>query len=385
MIFLFIASIGLVVYGTMFPFNFSATAHDGGLLDAFLDSASILPSRGDLLSNVVLFLPFGFFGMQALSARLPVFARYALVFALGFGTSVGIECAQFYLPSRTTSFYDLGLNTLSTLIGATGGRLNWQKLVAGGVAGARPRSIFPIFLVAAWLGYRLFPYVPTIDFQHVKDAIKPLIDMSAAAPADIIRHFAMALAVARLSEAIVGPRLAALGFVAAVLGVIAAKPFIMTKIINPAEVIGATAAVLAWFAAVRWLKFRTGLVAIVLVAGIAAQGLVPFELRAVPADFSFVPFGGFEKGSMLLNLQTFMEKVFLYGSLVWLVGQAGGSTPFSLLFAVVYLTAIEVAQTFIAGRTPEITDPLLGLVLGAALLALERHYHQQDRAAVATA
>ncbi|MDX2223899.1 MAG: hypothetical protein SFV21_14205, partial [Rhodospirillaceae bacterium] len=118
-------------------------------------------------------------------------------------------------------------------------------------------------------------------------------------------------------------------------------------------------------------------------AGVAVQGLMPFELRAAQGSFQMVPFAGFEQGSMMVNLQSFLEKVFLYGSLVWLVGQAGGSTAFSLLFGLVYSTAIEVAQMFIVGRTAESTDPVLCLVLGVSLLALERHYRNQDRAQAA--
>ncbi len=385
MIYLFFASFAVVMYGTLYPFTFLADAHTGGLVEAFLNSMFVRPGRGDILSNVILFLPFGFFGMQALSDRIPKFFRYALIFGLGAATSLGIECAQYYTPSRTTSLYDLGLNTISTLIGAAGGRINWQGLVGGGTGGVRPRSIFPVFLVAAWLGYRLFPYVPTIDFQHVKDALKPLLAIESVPAVDVLRHFAACLVLGRLLQAITTPVRSALLLIVIAFGAIAAKPFIMTKIISPAEVVGAVAAVVVWIAILSRLGPRTLIIALIFAASVALQGLIPFELNAEPSAFSLVPFGGFERGSMATNLQAFLEKIFLYGSLIWVVGQAGGSTEFSLIFNVVYLGAIEVAQTFIVGRTAEITDPVIGLIMGVALIMLERHYRISSKPEAAPA
>ena len=81
---------------------------------------------------------------------------------------------------------------------------------------------------------------------------------------------------------------------------------------------------------------------------------------------------------MAVNLQSFLEKVFLYGSLVWLLVQASGSASLSVSLVVLFTTAIEVMQRYIVGRTPEITDPLLVLILGGVLLALERHYRDSE-------
>jgi hypothetical protein len=76
---------------------------------------------------------------------------------------------------------------------------------------------------------------------------------------------------------------------------------------------------------------------------------------------------------MSVNIQSFLEKVFLYGTLVWLILQTGASISCSLVLVVILTTSLEIAQRYIVGRTPEITDPLLVLLLGGLLLALERH------------
>jgi hypothetical protein len=191
---------------------------------------------------------------------------------------------------------------------------------------------------------------------------------------DVARHFGIVLGLGRVLQAVVTPKWATLSLIALAFGVIAAKPFIVTKVISPAEVAGTTAAVALWLVGLGHLRLRTMVIAAIFVAAIAFQGMTPFELRDTASSFSFVPFGGFERGSMLVNLQSFLEKVFLYGALIWLVAQAGGSTEFSVVFNVVFATAIEVAQMFLADRTAEITDPLLALIMGLTLIALERHY-----------
>jgi VanZ family protein len=375
MIYLFIASFVLVIYGTLFPFSFQADAHTGGIVAAFINSASVRPSGGDLISNIVLFLPFGFLGMQALPERIPKLVRYALVFGLGTATSLGIEISQYYTTMRTTSVYDLGLNAISVLIGAVAGGANWQRFVSGGATyGIRPRSIYPLAAVAAWAGYRLFPYVPTIDFQHVKDAIKPLLAITSVPITDVVRHFGMVLGLALLLQAIFSPRSAILALILMALGVIAAKPFIVTTVISPAEVVGTVAALAIWLAVLSQANSRTMIVVVIFAAALAVQGLAPFELSTETENFSFVPFSGFEQGSMAVNLQSFFEKVFLYGTFIWLIVQAGGSTKLSLTLVVIFATTIEIAQRYIVGRSPEITDPMLALIMGGALLTLERHY-----------
>ncbi|MFV0277586.1 MAG: VanZ family protein [Parahaliea sp.] len=375
--YLFLASFALIIYGTLFPFDFHADAGTGGILAAFVHSASLPPGPGDLLSNIVLFLPFGFFGVQALPARMSTLTRLVLVVALGVAGSLGIEIAQSFLAMRNTSVYDLGLNSLSVLIGALAGSVNWHRWIeSGAVLGARPRSIFPLLMIAAWAAYRLFPYVPTIDVQQVKDALKPLLAMTPLPLADTVRHFGIVLALALLLQTVLPPARARLALVLLALGAIAAKPFIVTKVIWPAEFVAAIAALTVWFALLSQVASRTLIVTVIFAAALTFQGLSPFELRAEAAHFSFIPFSGFEWGSMAVNLQSFLEKVFLYGTLLWLIVQAGGSARLGLGLALVvtFTLAMEIAQRHIIGRSPEISDPILALLVGGALLLLERHY-----------
>ncbi len=370
MAFLLALSSALILYGTMYPFDFTAGAHPGDVLDLLTASLKTRPGRGDTLSNVVLFLPFGFFAMQSLLLRAPRLLRLICVVILGAAFSFGIEWAQAYLPLRVTSVFDLVLNTLGALLGAAAGWPDWRTQLSRLQAGSRPPTLFPVLLLAAWLGYRLFPYVPTIDFQHVKDALKPLLS-AGLPPLDMLRHLIVTLVVGRMLQALTTPGRARLGLVLIAFGVIAAKLFIVTKTILPAELAGVVAGVALWvFVLSRWRR-HTAIVAALLALQIAIQGMTPWSLRAEPAFISFIPFFGFQGGSMSVNLQSFLEKAFLYGGLVWLLVQAGRSLAFGLIASVALLTAVELVQMFLVNRTSEITDPLLALILGLTMYILD--------------
>ena len=131
--FLLVLSSALILYGTLYPFNFTAGAHPGGALQ-FVDRFSQGSSRDAaiFLSNIVLFLPFGFFAMQSLLPKAPRLLRLFIVVILGGSLSLSIECTQVYIPDRVTSIYDFILNTTGTFFRRRGGldglaRDNWQS------------------------------------------------------------------------------------------------------------------------------------------------------------------------------------------------------------------------------------------------------------------
>ena len=139
-----------------------------------------------------------------------------------------------------------------------------------------------------------------------------------------------------------------------------------------------------WVAFLSRMRGRTGILAVLLAAQIAIQGVIPFTLRPEPVMFSFIPFIGFEGGSMSQNLQAFLEKVFLYGALVWLVVETGASLVFSVIACAAFLTGIELVQMFLADRVSEITDPLLAVIMGIALYFVDRSQGAATRNAQAS-
>jgi VanZ family protein len=230
----------------------------------------------------------------------------------------------------------------------------------------------PLLLVGLWIAYRLAPFVPSLDVQNVKDSLKPLLltpfPINWLSAAHGAAGWLSCGALWQGARAQVGTRFAATAMVV----VFAAEVLVVDNVVTSADAIGAAAALGAWVALARCRARPASVAALVLGAYVLVAGLAPFELRPAPVAFEWLPFRGFLGGSMLANVSSLLEKLFNYGALIWLLGVAGGSVgrvPFAVsVAAVVGLTAsLEAAQTVIVGRTPEITDPLLALLIGVAV------------------
>ena len=109
-----------IVYGTMLPFQFSVNAAN---IEASLRRIWEHPwptgSKADVISNVLLFMPWGFL-LATWRIRCGTGLLRAILLGLfsGFLLSGAVECAQLFTPSRTTSLLDLVTNTAGSTLGA---------------------------------------------------------------------------------------------------------------------------------------------------------------------------------------------------------------------------------------------------------------------------
>jgi hypothetical protein len=86
-----------------------------------------------------------------------------------------------------TSATDVYANSTGAMLGSLGaiclsGR--WRVPLVAEIT-ARP---VPVALIAAWMGYRLYPYVPTIDLHKYWSALKPVILNPTLSFDDLCRH-----------------------------------------------------------------------------------------------------------------------------------------------------------------------------------------------------
>ncbi len=119
---LWLLSAVFVVYGTTIPFHFvSGREHALANLSRAIAHPLTVPATGrrlsmpDVAQNVLLFVPFGLFGVAVLRhlTRRPATAVCAMALAL----SAGGEAAQLFTPDRTSSLSDLAANTLGAFAG----------------------------------------------------------------------------------------------------------------------------------------------------------------------------------------------------------------------------------------------------------------------------
>ena len=366
---LWIAFIVVATYGSIYPFNFQAGGLDAATFGKFLQSCCYMASRGDILGNVVLFVPFGFTGMLGLRPDSPVTQRFYYVCVLGAVFALTLQVAQIYLPSRDQNLQDVLWNLLGTASGATLAGLlrQYASPTEGGKAAI---SLVPMTLISTWLAYRLIPFVPSFDFQSIKDSLKPLLNPTLA-PINVIHDFSAWIIVAYLLRfAQRGVRLDSY-LLTLILAVFCLEVLIVNNTISASNLLGALLAVLIWRSVLQTVRWQVSALVFFLLCALVLTRLVPFVTSFDPIPFNWLPFHGFLGDSMYLNVQSAAEKVFLYGSLVYLMWRAVSNRLLSIGIGAALVTMIEIAQTRLVGHTPEITDPLLVIFAALALIALE--------------
>jgi VanZ family protein len=122
---LVIFSILVVLIATLYPFNFSFP--DSLSLQLIIVSFDNTSSFGDLVNNILLFMPLGF-GFTALLQRkmMKLMSKFLIVILISAGLSSIVEILQVFLPSRTPTPADIVNNTIGGLVGIISFYL-WQS------------------------------------------------------------------------------------------------------------------------------------------------------------------------------------------------------------------------------------------------------------------
>ncbi len=233
-----------------------------------------------------------------------------------------------------------------------------------------PAGVFLLLLVAM-LGYHLYPYVPTIDLRKYWHAVRPLILAPSLQPYPMLRYFALWLTTSCLIAAVAGFKRSRLFLLLFVACVFTAKILIENVILSLPEVVGAALAVAVWFMIGRHRRFAALVTGIVLCGAIAIARLEPFDFQTPARAFGWLPFRSFLGGSLGNNVTSFLEKFFLYGSLLWLSIEAGASLWLATLLIALFLFVTSVAEIYLPGRSAETGNP-------ADRVVFVRHQRRRD-------
>ncbi len=371
--------IGVILHGSLYPYQFHVPASGVGPVATLLDSWADPPSSfGDLVANILLYVPLGFLGALTMSSGWGV--RLGMMSLAGLLLSTAVELAQFYDPGRVTNMSDVYLNTFGATLGAI------AALLFGAVPRYRPMSKIkfhpiPILLLTAMLGYHLFPYVPTIDLHKYWLSLRSIILAPHASPYQVLRYLALWLTTCCLIGAITGYRRSRGLVPFFVACVFVSKILIEGLVLSLPEIIGAGLAVAFWLVAGRRRRAAILLAAAVLSAAIVAERLEPFEFQATARAFGWLPFRSFLDGSLEVNTMSFLEKFFLYGSLIWLATEAGLRLWPATLLTASLLLVTSVAEMYIPGRSAEITDALMALMIGLIMVPMYEPSPDRERIA----
>jgi VanZ family protein len=357
--------IAVIVYGCLHPFAFRRPVDDIDPVRQLIESGAEWHGRADFLTNMLLYMPLGFFAVLAVRREIG-WKRLPLAMLAGGMLSVAVELIQYYDEGRTTAAIDCYSNVLGTGLGAAagcmvGGKFRWPLLRA---ISANP---VPALLLAAWIGWRLFPHAPAADVYKYRVPLRPIFLHPHLEPQDLFRETIIWLTVCTLGEAVFGGRRLSLLFPLLAAGMLMAEGLVSKTALSASEICGAVLAFTLWFLA-RRVHLRVTAAALLLGTMLIDQRLEPFQFGTQHGHFGWLPFLSFMAGSESDAL-SFLQKFFLYGSLIWLLIKAGLRLWSSATIVTAALLITGWAEIYLPNRSADITDPIMAVAI-AGILAL---------------
>lgn len=370
----------LIAYGSLYPGNFSAPPE--GALNAFLTNFSVFTSIGDLLGNIALFFPLGIAAVLFSSGRQHDGTRVAATLLLAFLYSLALQLAQVWLPSRSAALADVLWNMVGMASGLAAGRI-LARGVDSGTRSLRLVELVPLSILLLWLLTESLPLAPTLDWQKIKDALKPLLEFRFSFSRSLMHAAGLVVAGTALIALSWRP---ALWLGGALLSVLAAKLVVVNLSLDASALIGTVSGYLLFismshrghsktiFRAAFWLM---------LVAWTVIE-LTPFSPTSGGA-LNIIPFATMLQGSMETGARGLVRSLFIYSALLWLAHKNGADARKAIVGLVIWSCLIEFVQMGLLGRTADVTEPLLLMLIGWALGVLQSHQPQsQPEAETAT-
>lgn len=364
----------LIAYGSLYPGNFSAPTP--GALRAFLTNFTWFTSIGDLLGNIALFFPLGIAAVIFSSSRRHASARVGLSLLLAFIFSLALQFAQVWLPSRTAALADV----LSNMVGMALGMIVASLVAKPTDAGTRSLSygeLLPLSILALWLLTESLPLVPTLDWQKIKDALKPLLEFNF----DLFKSLMHAAGVVTAGTALTILRSQpALRLGGALVAVLAAKVIVVNLFLDASTLIGMIAGYAVFVSMLRLghsrAIFRTAFW--LLLIAWTANEFTPFS-PTHGGTLNIIPFATMLQGSMEAAARGLVRSLFIYSALLWL-GQKNGMDARKTTVGLIILSCLtELAQMGFLGRTADVTEPLLLMLVGWVVVAMQKHHLQFTR------
>jgi VanZ family protein len=366
--------VALILYGSLYPWQFHARHYGHNPLWILLHAWPSAVDRylvWDVGVNITLYVPLGIFGFLAVSARAPRAVRVLAPLALALALSASIEMLQLFDDSRMCAASDVASNVAGAAVGIAAGalyRVKLQRFLAAQGAASLLRPSGALLLLSCWLGYQVFPLFPVWGRTNLVNRLAALRAAFAVSPVDTLVVFAEWLAVACLLESIRKTKTG--GLLALLLLLVPARLILVSRTLAWADIVGAAAAYAVWLCLPRlWVRRAAP---VLLTGALILSELSPFHFAAghAPRAFNWVPFRGLFRTDWQDGFVVLFRKSFWYGSVLWLWRASGRNLAWTTAVAAAALFLLERVQVYLPGRTPEITDAVLAVLMGVLLWLL---------------
>jgi VanZ family protein len=365
----------LVTHGSLYPWHFAQPASFAEGWARMMGQTSWWTGLGDVVGNVVLFLPVGVLGWAlAREWRTPLVLNATIVVVLGVAFAFVLQVAQIYVPARDAAWSDVVWNTIGLLLGLCIAE-PMLRLPLDGLHAALWRV--PLVFVLLWLLLQWWPFVPRLDWQHIKDALKPLLlhprwrtNTALDAALSLMVLGALVRPLRRRSVVMLGlPALAAFGTL-----------LLEHQFLSVSRVVGwctgTLAVLLSWRLPARVHGWLAGALALLWYT---VDELKPFELSDSLGAFHWMPFEAMLEGSLSANTLALAWQLFWLGAVIVIAHQRGARAAPLAMALTMWTLALEALQMLLPGRVADVTPALLPWfwVLTLPLLPLQSARHSE--------
>lgn len=287
---------------------------------------------------------------------------------IGTLLSAAMEMMQLYTPHRVCSSVDLATNILGSALGVFAG-IAFTRIVNVPLTAPEfhVRDRCAVILLFTWISFLLFPLFPALWLSAWSSKLAAFIHAPFISPIPTLLSAAEWFAAGRLLIA-AGAK-SPIRWLLALLLLVPLQFAIINHNPMPPDFEGAAiAALLFYFFGMRASAARFA--GIVLLTALTLRGLAPFHFEAPPQPFLWIPFVGLLGTEWQNGVTILLGKIFQYGASILLLDRSGLGAFRAIAAVTLVLACIEGLQTRIPGHVPEITDPLMAILLGIGFLVL---------------
>lgn len=359
---LFLFSVFVVTYGSLFPFEFQYVSWNNEGYDALLSTSLTGGRFGDMVGNIILFLPLGFAGTELNSRNGKNKKYYIYLYLGGLCLALALQIIQIYLPSRVPALYDAVWNFSGLLIGS---------FIALLINRFYPRILetddrFSLqVLLLFWIMFLLSPFVFSFEMELLRDNIEKHLSLDEYRLVNVIFFAAIWLTFSKLMDEIKADRksiLLTLEF--AILFTSVMKIFVWRNIVEPEMLLGGLIAVLLLRSGIFNKINPYKVAALLLIPTMFYNSLYPFEFFENPyKEFAWIPFEELFSSDMLPKMRTVFYKTFTYGCILWTLYKSFPNANWVNYFCIMYAGTIEYIQHLTFFRYGGLTEPLIVLFL----------------------
>lgn len=353
-----------ITHGSLYPWVFQAPA--GGWrprwhrLWAWMEGP-LWTTGGDVVGNVVLFIPLGMLAWQASSPWRRAWAlRLGVVVAGGLLFATALQVGQIWLPTRSAAISDVVWNALGLVLGLAFSR--WAQAPIAWLSRRLQSPHLLTYLMALfWLTLQWWPLLPLLHRQVLFSAWDRLQHLGSWAPLPtlvaalafmvnmhLLRDLRgrLWLAVSLLFVAQVG-----LFFFVHKSGAVASEP---SNALG--GLLGLTLGGLCWSLSAQ-AATRVALLA--AATGGLLSGLQPFQFNTAALPFQLVPVLALFDEPRVANTSAFLWEAFWILAVLLLAQRQGWRLPASAAVLTLVVAGLELLQRWLPGQQADITPLLL--------------------------